>query len=96
MADLKRYWQEIRAIERSLPRFVWMVSIEDSLRGRVGGSITEVSAAHAAPLLHAKTHRIAAEEEVRGYRAGEESVKKAAFEERLRKRGVAVVTVKGE
>jgi hypothetical protein len=94
MPDLKRYWQEVRAIERSLPEFVWMVSIEDSLRGRVGGSIAEVSAAPAALLLHAKTHRIAAEDEVRGYRAGEDAMKKAAIEEERRKRGVAVVTVR--
>jgi hypothetical protein len=37
MPDAKRYWQEVRAIERSLPKFVWMVSIEDSLRDRLGG-----------------------------------------------------------
>jgi hypothetical protein len=94
MPDLKRYWQEVRAIERSLPEFVWMVSIEDSLRGRVGGSIAEVSAAHAAPLLHTKTHRIAVEDEVRGYRAGEGNVKRKTLEEERRKRGVAVVTVR--
>lgn len=96
MPDLKRYWQEVRAIERSLPEFSWIVSIEDSLRGRVGGSIAEVSAGHAAPLLHAKTHRMAAKDEVQAHRSGEESVKRAAFEERLRKRGVAVVTVREE
>jgi hypothetical protein len=95
MPDAKRYWQEVRAIERSLPKFVWMVSIEDSLRGRTGGSIAEVSAGHAAPLLHAKSHRIAAEDEVRAHRSGEERVKKAEIERRLRKKGVAVVTVKG-
>jgi len=95
MPDVKRYWQEVRAIERSLPKFVWMVSVEDSLRGRAGGSIAEVSAGHAAPLLHAKSHRLAAEDEVRAHRSGEESVKKAEIEERLRKRGVAVVTVRG-
>jgi hypothetical protein len=95
MPDVKRYWQEVRAIERSLPKFLWTVSIEDSQRGRVGGSITEVSAGHAAPLLHAKTHRIAAEDEIRAHRSGEERVKKAENERRLRKKGVAVVTVKG-
>jgi hypothetical protein len=96
MPDVKRYWQEVRTIERSLPKFVWMVSIEDSLRGRAGGSLAEVSAAAAAPLLHAKTHRVAAEDEVRGYRTGEENVKKAENERRLRRRGVAVVTVGGD
>jgi hypothetical protein len=95
MPDVKRYWQEVRAIERSLPKFVWMVSIEDSLRGRVGGSLAEVAAGNAAPLLHAKSHRVAAEDEVRGYRAGEENVKRKTLEEERRKRGVAVVTVRG-
>jgi hypothetical protein len=94
MPDAKRYWQEVRAIERSLPKFVWMVSIEDSLRDRLGGSMAEVSAGHAAPLLHAKSHRIAAEDEVRAHRSGEERVKKAENERRLRKKGIAVVDVR--
>lgn len=96
MPDVKRYWQEVRAIERGLPKFLWIVSIGDSLRGRVGGSIAEVSAAHAGPLLHAKSHRVATEDEIHAHRAGEESVKRAAFDERLRKQGIAVVTVRGE
>jgi hypothetical protein len=96
MPDVKRYWQEVRAIEGSLPRFVWIVSIEDSLRERVGGSVAEVSAAQAGPLLWAKSHRIATEDEIRAHQAGEESAKRAALEEKRRKRGVAVVTARGE
>jgi hypothetical protein len=96
MPNLKLYWQEVRAIERSLPEFVWIVSIEDSLRGRAGGSITEVSAAHAGLLLHAKSHRIAAEDEIGAHKAGEGSAKRAALEEKLRRRGIAVVPVRGE
>lgn len=77
-------------------KFVWIVGIEDPLRGREGGSIAEVSAAHAGLLLHAKSHRIAAEDEIGAHKAGEGSAKRSAFEERLRKRGIAVVPVRGE
>jgi hypothetical protein len=92
--DLARYWQEIRAIERSLPDSLWMVSIEDALRGRVAGVIVEVAAAVAARLLHAKSHRVANEEEIERHKAGQDRAKKAAVEERLRLQGIAVVGVK--
>jgi hypothetical protein len=94
--DVKGYWQEVRAIERGLPAFVWLVSLEDARRGRKGGSIVEVAAAGAGALLYAKSHRIAGEEEVRAHRAGEASAKREAFETERRRRGIAVVAVKGE
>jgi hypothetical protein len=91
--DVKSYWQEVRAIERGLPEFVWMVSLEDARRGRKGGSMAEVSAARAGPLLHAKSHRIAEEDEVRAHQAGETKAKREASEAERRRRGIAVVAV---
>lgn len=93
MPDLRLYWQEIRAIERSLPESLWIVSLEDALRDRVAGVIVEVVAAVAARMLHARTHRVATEEEIRAQKASEDRVKRSAEEERLRKQGIAVVPV---
>jgi hypothetical protein len=93
MPDLRRYWEEIRAIERSLPQSLWIVSLEDALRGYVAGMIVEVAATVAAKMLHAKTHRVATEEEVQAERDRQDGMKKSAVEEKLRKQGVAVVEV---
>jgi hypothetical protein len=92
--DLKRYWQEIRTLERSLPEFLWLVSIVDALRGRVGGSIAEVSAAHAALLLHSKSHRVATEEEIGAHKHREGVMKREAIEEKLRRQGRAIVALR--
>jgi hypothetical protein len=94
MPDLRRYWEEIRAIEQSLPQSLWIVSLEDALRDRVAGMIVEVAAAVAAKMLHAKSHRVATEEEVRAERDRQDGVKKSAAEEKLRRLGVAVVEVR--
>ncbi len=93
MPDLRRYWEEIRAIEQSLPQSLWIVSLEDALRDRVAGMIVEVVAAVAAKMLHAKSHRVATEDEVRAERDRQDGVKRSAAEERLRRLGVAVVEV---
>ncbi len=93
MPDLRRYWEEIRAIEQSLPQSLWIVSLEDALRDRVAGMIVEVVAGVAAKMLHAKSHRVATEDEVRAERDRQDGVKRSAAEERLRRLGVAVVEV---
>ena len=64
MPDLKKYWQEIRAIEKSLPAEVWLVSLQNLAKGQVGGSMAEAGSAVAAKLLHAKSQRLATEEEL--------------------------------
>jgi hypothetical protein len=94
MPDLRRYWEEIHAIERSLPQSLWIVSLEDALRDRMAGMIVEVAAAVAAKMLHAKSHRVATEDEVRAERDRQDGVKKSAAEEKLRRLGVAVVEVR--
>ena len=93
MRDLKKYWQEIREIERSLPEFMWLTSVECSFQGQVGGSVAEVSASQAAPLLHAKSHRVATDEEVSAYQTREEAHKRRFFDEHLQRKGVAIVSV---
>ena len=30
MRDIRRYWKEVRALEASLPEFVWLVDVEGS------------------------------------------------------------------
>ena len=91
--DLKKYWREARALEQSLPEYVWMVSVADVLRGRVGDAIVEVGAALAAQLLMARSHRLATEEEVRAEKERQEGAKKSSEAEELRKKGRVVVEV---
>jgi hypothetical protein len=84
MRDLQRYWQEIRAIENGLPQFVWVIA-EDCL--------IEVARALAARLLHAKSHRLATEEEIKARQAREAQAKKLADAEQRRREGVEVVEI---
>jgi hypothetical protein len=96
MRDLRKYWQEIREIEKSLPEFVWLMSLGNAPRGQKGGCIAQVAAAAAARLLHAKSHRLATDDEVQAHRTAEDEAKRVAFHEGLRKRGIAVIAVPGD
>jgi hypothetical protein len=80
---VRLYWREVRAIEASLPEFVWL-SAEDS-------APVQVPAKQAALLLHAKSHRIAEEADVAAHLAAEEARDFEARREVLRRKGVAVV-----
>jgi hypothetical protein len=93
MRDLRQYWQEVRALANTLPKFVWLMSLEDPRRGMVGGRMAEVGAEQAAPLLHAASHRRATEEEIAAHLEKEERVRRQTFHDGLRKRGIAVVAV---
>jgi hypothetical protein len=93
MPDLRQYWQEVRALERSLPEFVWLMSLEDPKRGMVGGRMAQVGAAAAAQLLHAQSHRMATGEEIAAHLEKENQARKQTFQEGLRRKGIAVVEV---
>jgi 2,4-dienoyl-CoA reductase-like NADH-dependent reductase (Old Yellow Enzyme family) len=93
MPDLKKYWQEIRAIEKSLPTEVWLVSLQNLAKGQVGGAIVEVAAAAAAKLLHAKSQRLATDEEIEAHKARQAEIQRQVFEQRMRKQGIAVIPV---
>ena len=93
MPDLKKYWQEIRAIEKSLPAEVWLVSLQNLAKGQVGGAIAEVAAAVAAKLLHAKSQRLATDEEIEAHKTQQDQVKRQIFEQQMRKQGIAVIPV---
>lgn len=84
MRNVQRYWQEIRAIESALPQFVWVIA-EDCL--------IEVARAVAAKLLHAKSHRLATEEEIAAQKRRKAEAKRQAEAERKEKEGIAVVKV---
>jgi hypothetical protein len=94
MADLKKYWQELRALERTLPDFVWLVSMESRAKGQAGGAIVEVAAELAAKLLIAKSHRPATEEETQAHLAQQKEIERRTFQQRLYNKGIAVVSVK--
>ena len=93
MPDLKKYWQEIRAIEKSLPAEVWLMSLQNLAKGQVGGSIVEVAAAVAAKLLHAKLQRLATEDEIQVHKAQQNEIKRHVFEQRMRSEGIAIIPV---
>jgi len=93
MPDLKQYWQEIRAIERSLPGDVWLMSLENRAKGQVAGSIAQVAGTAAAKLLYAKSHRLATEEEIRAHQARQMEMQRQVHQQRLRDKGIAVIPV---
>jgi hypothetical protein len=93
MANLQEYWQKVRELERSLPKFVWLTSLEDLQRGMVGGRIAEVAAAQAAQLLIAGMHRRSSEDEIAAHLNKEEEARRRGLQEGLRRRGIAVVPV---
>ena len=93
MPDLRKYWQEIRAIEKSLPAEVWLVSLQNLAKGQVAGSIVEVAAAVAAKLLHAKSQRLATDEEIETHKAQQAEIQRQVFEQRMRKQGIAIIPV---
>ena len=85
MRDIRRYWKEVRALEASLPEFLWLVDVDGSVP-------VEVGAGRAAQLLIAKSHRVASEEELSVQREIEAGVRKERQRDRRRREGVAVVT----
>ena len=93
MPDLKKYWQEIRAIEKSLPAEVWLVSLQNLAKGQVGGAIVEVAAAVAAKLLHAKSQRLATDEEIGAHKAQQDEIKRQILDQRMLKQRIAVIPV---
>lgn len=95
MPDLRRYWDEIRALESGLADFVFVMSLHNPARGQVGGSIAQVSRMVAARLLHASSHRLASEEETQAYLDDQENQRRAAFRQRLQRQGVASVPLGG-
>jgi hypothetical protein len=84
MRDIRRYWKEVRALEASLPEFVWLVDVEGSVPVQVG-------AGRAAQLLLAKSHRVASEDELSVQREKEKAERKELQRDLRRKQGVAVV-----
>ena len=84
MRDIRRYWREVRAMEATLPEFVWLVDVERAVP-------VEAPAGLAAQLLLAKSHRLAREEEVGSLKAQEIAAGKELQRSARRREGVAVV-----
>jgi hypothetical protein len=94
MPDLKKYWQEVRAIEQTLAADVWLMSLESKARGQVGGSIAEVTAGVAAKLLYGKSHRLATDEEVESHQARQLARQRQGIQKKLRDEGIAIIPVR--
>lgn len=93
MFDLRKYWEEVRAIEQGLAESVWLVSIENRAKGHVGGRLVETPRGVAARLLQAKSHRMATVEENRIHESLRVAAEQDSFHTRLRSQGIAVVPV---
>ncbi|MEO5926681.1 MAG: hypothetical protein ABIR70_22905 [Bryobacteraceae bacterium] len=89
---IQQYWKDVRKLEETLPAVVWLVGTA------VGAPpfVTEVASDVAAKMLHAKSHRVASEEEVAAQRTNDASAVKQAKQERMRRTGAAVVVVDEE
>jgi hypothetical protein len=94
MFDLRKYWEEVRTIERGLAASVWLVSLENRAKGQVGGRMVEATASVAARLLQANSHRGATVEEVQVHESLRQDVEREQFYTRLRTQGIAVVPLK--
>jgi hypothetical protein len=84
MRDIRRYWREVRALEATLPEFVWLVDVEGSVP-------VEAPAGLAAQLLLAKSHRVASDQELSVQREKEAVTNKELQRNARRREGVAVV-----
>src|SRR5689334_21033053 len=94
MPDLKKYWQEIRALEESLGGDRWLMSLENRARGQVAGSMVEAAAGVAAKLLLGKSHRLATNEEIEAHQALQLVAKRQGVQKKLLDEGIAVIPVK--
>ncbi len=86
---IQQYWKDIRSIEQSLPALVWLV-------GTTAGAppfVTQVASDIAAKMIHAKSHRVATEDEVEAQSASDAEALKQAKRERMRRKGAALVVV---
>ncbi len=86
--DIRQYWKEVRALEAQLPEFLWVVAQEAIVE-----FLTQVTAGDGAKLLHAKSHRLATDQEIVAHHLREAVANKAAQRELRRRSGAAVVVV---
>ena len=89
---IQQYWKDIRSIESTLPALVWLVGTATD----APPFVTQVASDIAAKWIHAKSHRIATEEEVQAQSANDVVALKQAKQERMRRKGAALVVVEGE
>jgi hypothetical protein len=71
----------VRKIEESLPAaesFFWLVSLDDPMRGRVGGRVVSVSRADAARLIEDGAYRLATNAEAAAHEAGQTQAREEA------------------
>jgi len=84
-----QYWKDLRSLEATLPEFVWLVATAAG----APPFVTQAASTIAAKLLHAKSHRVATEEEIAAHKANDALAVKQAKHERMRRSGAAVVVV---
>jgi hypothetical protein len=83
--DLRQLHITLKRIEDELPsgEFPLVVSIENRANRQNGGIITDVTRAMAARLIHARTHRLATDEEAAAHLASETQAREESRHARL-------------
>ncbi len=72
---IQQYWRDIRSIEQTLPALVWLVGTAAD----APPFVTQVASDIAAKWLHAKSHRIATDDEVQAQSASDVQTLKQAI-----------------
>lgn len=91
MLNLTEYWQGVRAEQAKIAdEWPILMSLGNSLRGRVGGATVEVSRENAARFIFDGSHRLATPEEILKHRAAEERRAAVANDAAMKKAGFGV------
>jgi hypothetical protein len=90
MFHVRQFWQQVRAVEATIEAEApFLMSLNDPLRGLVGGRVVQVARAEAAKAIAKKTHRLATAEEVAVYLEAEQQRVQAEDAEKRRKLGLS-------
>lgn len=94
MFNIRQYWQQVRAMEATIAdKEPFLMSLEDSSRGMVGGLVVQVQRESAAKLILGKSHRLAMPDEIERHEQANQTRRAAMRVELLRKAGHTTYTL---
>jgi hypothetical protein len=91
MFNSREYWQGVREVQATIAsEFVLLMSLDNPLRGWVGGSTVEVKSELAARFIHDGSHRLATPAEIIQHQETEQRRKAATNGDAMKKAGLGV------
>jgi hypothetical protein len=84
--NIYEYWQGVRQVAATLPETVYIVSVDNQVRGTSAGMVCACTREVAARRIFEGTHRLAAEEEIAAYLASEDAERRRIVEEEYRRK----------